>query len=141
MAATLEEESKTWSTLPQDILLLIFEKLYLVDRIRFPAVCKEWFSSSIQFRKVILIHSIRKQLPWISYYSSGYPTAVCKTWSTLPQDILLLIFEKLYLVDRIRFPAVCKEWFSSSIQFRKVILIHPIRKQLPWIMEFSIYKV
>ena len=54
-------------------------------------------------------------------------------WSALPPEILQLIVEKLYLVDRIRFRAVCKEWFLASSNHHEV---QPINKQLPWIMTF-----
>ena len=57
-------------------------------------------------------------------------------WCDLPQDIVQVIVEKLYVVDRIRFRAVCKNWFLASIHDD----IQPVNK-LPWIMNFRFTEI
>ena len=52
------------------------------------------------------------------------------SWSELPQDVLLLILERLHLVDRIRFRVVCKNWLLAPIHY-----IQP--DSLPWMMKYS----
>ena len=49
------------------------------------------------------------------------------SWSDLPQDIPIL--ERLHLVDRIRFRAVCKNWLLAPVHY-----IQP--DKLPWIMNY-----
>ena len=66
--------------------------------------------------------------PWNST-KAGYGL-----WSGLPQDIVQLILEKLDLVDRIQFHAVCKDWLVASIRFNED---EPIYKGLPWIVDFQ----
>lgn len=53
-------------------------------------------------------------------------------WSYLPQDITQLIVGKLFLVDWIRFRAVCRNWCLVS----NIHGFRPVNK-MPWIMSFQ----
>ncbi|XP_024317240.1 uncharacterized protein LOC112271703 [Brachypodium distachyon] len=51
-------------------------------------------------------------------------------WEDLPIELLELVVSKLSLVDRIRFPAVCKTWSMVSSPFEEA-------KVWPWLMHCS----
>ena len=54
-----------------------------------------------------------------------------KSWSDLPEDLIVSIMECLYVVDRIRLRAVCKKWYVKSTFGIKSI------DELPWTMEYE----
>ncbi|CAL4999115.1 unnamed protein product [Urochloa decumbens] len=52
------------------------------------------------------------------------------TWHDLPTELLELVASKLSLVDRLRFPAVCKSWSKVSYPIEEA-------KVWPWLMHLS----
>ncbi|KAJ9695934.1 hypothetical protein PVL29_011075 [Vitis rotundifolia] len=62
---------RPWSNLPEDLVRLVVERLYLVDRIHLHAVCKNWLASPIHDIPLI------DKLPWIMYYCFSPHHTIC----------------------------------------------------------------
>ncbi|KAM0929762.1 hypothetical protein ACQ4PT_001385 [Festuca glaucescens] len=66
------------------------------------------------------------------FYSDPLAATSCNTrpWHDLPLELLELVVSKLSMVDRLRFPVVCKSWnmVSNPVEQAKV---------WPWLMHYS----
>lgn len=67
----IKTSQRSWSDLPEDILLLVVERLYLVDRFHLRPVCKNWLLTPIHD-----IASIDK-LPWVLNYCFSPHRTIC----------------------------------------------------------------
>ena len=67
-----DKKTKSWSDLPEELIVSIMECLYVADRIRFRAVCKNWSVKSAR----VVVKTIDK-LPWTMVYKWRNP----KSWS------------------------------------------------------------
>lgn len=67
----IKTSQRSWSDLPEDILRLVVEQSYLVDRFRLRPVCKNWLLTPIHD-----IASIDK-LPWVLNYCFSPHRTIC----------------------------------------------------------------
>ena len=67
-----DKKTKSWSDLPGELIVSIMECLYVADRIRFRAVCKNW---SVKSARVVV--KTNDKLPWTMVYKWRNP----KSWS------------------------------------------------------------
>ncbi|RVX18732.1 hypothetical protein CK203_007032 [Vitis vinifera] len=77
-----EIETKSWLDLPQDLIFSMMERLYVADRVRLRAVCKDWHLQPNRGIKAI------DKLPWTMEYKWRNPKSisfwsVCKLYEPL----------------------------------------------------------
>jgi hypothetical protein len=124
-----EEDTRPWHELPLKLLEMVVSKVSLVDRLRFPAVCKSWsmVSNPVEHAKV---------WPWLMHCSGR--DGVCKLFDPLrcqEYTIRVETFETSEIEgqhDRHIFRSSKDGWVavSTAVEIDDIYIINPFTKEI-----------